>query len=203
MTDRPLRRRAQRLQYATISWNLLEAVVTIAIGIGAMSLALIGFGTDSFIEVFTSLVVVWHLRPHADGDLPERTARALRLIAAAFLLLAVGLSAVSISDLVLGRRPEESMGGIVMLIVVVVVMFTLAFLKHGVADRLDSAPLRAEAMMSLLDGFLALATLTGLVLHAALGWWWADPAAALIVAVAAFNEARENWEEADEARTDA
>jgi len=202
VTHEPLRRRALRLQYATIAWNLFEAAVTIALGIGAMSLALIGFGTDSFIEVFTSLVVVWHLRPHPDGDLPERTARALRLIAAAFLLLAVGLSAVSISDLVLGRRPEESMGGIVMLIVVVVVMFTLAFLKRGVADRLDSAPLRAEATMSMLDGFLALATLTGLVLHAALGLWWADPAAALVVAVAAFNEARENWEEADEARND-
>jgi len=144
--------------------------------------------------------VLWHLRPRPDGDLESRTARALRLIAAAFLLLAIGLTAISISDLVTGRRPEESIGGIVVLIVVVVVMFTLAYLKRGVADRLDSAPLRAEATMSLLDGFLALATLTGLVLHAALGWWWGDPAAALVVAAAAVSEAVENWNEAGETR---
>ncbi len=138
-------RSALRLQYATISWNLVEAAVTIGIGIGATSLALIGFGTDSLIEVFTSLVVVWHLQPHPGADLEERTARALRLIAGAFLLLAIGLSAVSISDLVSGRRPEESIAGIAMMVVVAIVMFTLAFLKRRVADRLDSAPLRAAA----------------------------------------------------------
>jgi len=196
VTRDSLHRRALRLQYVTVTWNLLEAGVTIGIGIGAASLALIGFGTDSFIEVFTSLVVVWHLRPHPEGDHPDRTARALRMIAGAFLLLAVGLTAVSLTDLVAGRRPEESVAGIVMLVVVVVVMFSLAALKRRVAERLDSAPLRAEATMSLLDGFLALATLTGLILHVWMGWWWADPVAALVVATAAFNEARENWEEA-------
>ncbi len=176
-----------------MAWNTVEALITIALGIAAGSLALIGFGTDSLIEIFTSLVVVWHLRPHKQADHPRRTSRALRLIAVAFLMLALGLAAVSISDLVSGRRPEESIGGIVMLTVVVMVMFTLAFLKRRVAERLDSAPLRAEATMSLLDGFLAAATLAGLVFHASFGWWWADPGAALIVAVAALNEARENW----------
>ena len=195
-------RSALRLQYTTISWNLIEAALTIGIGISATSLALIGFGTDSLIEVFTSLVVVWHLRPHSDADLGARTSHALKLIAGAFLVLAVGLSAVSISDLVTGRRPEETAAGIAMMVIVAIVMFTLAFLKRGVAERLESAPLRAEATMSMLDGFLALATLTGLALHATVGWWWADPAAALVVAVAAFNEARENWEEAHEVDED-
>ena len=109
----------------------------------------------------------------------------MSLVAIAFLVLALGLAAVSISDLVSGRRPEESIGGIVMLVVVVIVMFTLAFLKRRVAERLDSSPLRAEATMSMLDGFLAAATLAGLALHASLGWWWADPGAALVVAVPA------------------
>lgn len=199
MTGTPLLRSALRLQYTTVVWNTVEAVITIGLGIAAGSLALIGFGTDSLIEIFTSLVVIWHLRPHEEDDHPGRTSRALRLIATAFLVLALGLAAVSISDLVSGRRPDESIGGIVMLAVVVIVMFTLAFLKRRVAERLDSAPLRAEATMSMLDGFLAAATLAGLVLHAAFGWWWADPGAALIVAVAALNEARENWEEAGEA----
>jgi len=199
VTDTHLLRSALRLQYTTVAWNTIEAVITIGLGIAAGSLALIGFGTDSLIEIFTSLVVIWHLAPHAEADHPGRTSRALRLIAVAFLVLAVGLAAVSISDLVSGRRPEESIGGIMMLAVVVIVMFTLAFLKRRLADRLDSAPLRAEATMSMLDGFLAAATLAGLALHAVAGWWWADPGAALIVAVAAFNEARENWEEAGEA----
>jgi divalent metal cation (Fe/Co/Zn/Cd) transporter len=192
-----LERRALRLQWVTVAWNVFESGVTIALGIGALSLALIGFGTDSLIEVFTSLVVVWHLT-HPDGGHPRQTARALRLIAGAFLLLSVGLAAVSITDLVRGRRPEETIAGIVILVVVVAVMFTLAFLKRRIADRLGSAPLKAEATMSLLDGFLATATLAGLALHATLGWWWADPAAALVVAAAAVNEARENWEEAAE-----
>ena len=189
--------RALRLQWVTVAWNLIEAAATIALGIGALSLALIGFGTDSFIEVFTSVVVIWHLT-HRDGEHPERTARALRLIAGAFAVLAVGLAAVSITDLVRGRRPEETMAGIALLVIVVLVMFTLAFLKRRVAVRLGSAPLKAEATMSLLDGFLATATLAGLALHAGLGWWWADPAAALVVALAAASEARENWEEAEE-----
>jgi len=110
--------------------------------------------------VFTSLVVVWHLRPHPDADLGARTSLALKLIAGAFLVLAVGLSAVSISDLVTSRRPEETAVGIAMMLIVAIVKSTLAFLKRGVAERLDSAPLRAQATMSMLDGCLALATLT-------------------------------------------
>jgi divalent metal cation (Fe/Co/Zn/Cd) transporter len=98
----------------------------------------------------------------------------------------------------MGRRPGESFWGIAYLAVTVVVMFTLAALKRRVANRLDSAPLRSEATMSFLDGVLAAATLTGLALNAGLGWWWADPAAALVVTVAAVNEARENWLEAGE-----
>lgn len=199
MNDRPaLQRRALRLEYTTIAWNLTESAITIGLGIAAASLALIGFGADSLVEVFASVVVVWHLAPGHAHDHPERTALALRLVAAAFAVLAVTLAGIAVRDLVSGREPGESPWGIAYLGLTVVVMFLLAWLKRRVAVRLDSAPMRAEATMSFLDGILAAATLLGLALNAGLGWWWADPAAALVVAVAAVNEARENWEEAAE-----
>ncbi len=201
MTDRDrsdLNRRALRLEYATIGWNLGEAVLTIGLGIAAGSLALIGFGSDSIIEVFASAVVVWHLIPGHDFDHPERTALALRLVSVAFALLALVLVSLSIRDLVGGRRPEESPWGIAYLAVTAVVMFTLAGFKKRLADRLESAPLRSEASMTFLDGILSAGTMIGLTLNALLDWWWADPAAALLVGLAAASEARENWAEAAE-----
>lgn len=199
MTDRErLQRRALRLEYGTIAWNLGEAVLTIGLGIAAASLALIGFGTDSIIEVFASAVVVWHIAPGHAHDHPERTARALRLVAVAFVVLAVVLAAVATRDLLIARRPEASPWGIAYLAVTAIVMFGLAVLKRRTADRLDSAPLHAEATLTFLDGMLATGTTVGLALNAVLSWWWADPAAALLVAVVAANEGRENWQEAAE-----
>ncbi len=193
-----LQRRALRLEYATIAWNLGEAVFTIALGVLAGSLALIGFGADSIIEVFASAVVVWHVLPGHETDHPGRTRLALRLVAAAFLLLSVVLAAAAVRDLVTGRRAGESPLGIAYLAVTAVVMFTLAAAKHRLARALGSSPLRSEAAMTFLDGILSSATLLGLALNAVLGWWWADPLAALVVAVAAMDEARENLEEARE-----
>ncbi len=193
-----LQRRALLFEYATIAWNLGEAVLTIGLGIAAGSLALVGFGTDSIIEVFASSVVVWHVRPGHEFDRPERTRLALRLVAVAFALLAAILAVVAIRDLVTGRRAGESPVGIAYLAITAVVMFVLAAAKRRLAVRLDSAPLRSEASMTFLDGILSTATLTGLALNATMGWWWADPAAALVVAVAAANEARENRAEAAE-----
>lgn len=190
-----LLRRALRLEYGTIAWNVTEAAITIGLGVAAGSLALIGFGTDSLIEIFASLVVVWHLRGEAH---PDRERRALRLVAVAFVALAVVLGVAGIRDLVIGRRPDASVLGIVYLAVTVAVMFGLAIAKRRTAAAMGSSTMRSEADMSFLDGFLAAGTMLGLLLNATLGWWWADPAAALIVAVAAANEAREAWEEASE-----
>jgi divalent metal cation (Fe/Co/Zn/Cd) transporter len=195
---RRLLRRAVGLEYATIGWNVGEAFLTIALGAIAGSLALIGFGSVSIIEVFASLVVLWHLLPAQHLDTPERTARALRLVAVAFAALSVALASAGIRDLVAARRPDESPWGIAYLAATALVMFGLAAAKHRVAGRLQSAPLRSEATMTFLDGMLSTATMTGLLLNAALGWWWADPAAALLVGVAAASEARENWTEAAE-----
>lgn len=199
MAERSLQeRRALRLLWVTIAWNVPEALLSIGLGIAAGSLALIGFGSDSLIELFASLVLVWHLFPGERRASPERTRLAMRLLAAAFLGLSIALTAAGVADLVGGRRAEESPWGIAYIAITVVVMFVLGCLKRRAAEALDSAPLRSEATMSLLDGFLASATLLGLVLNAAFAWWWADPAAAFVVAVFAFNEARENWEEAAE-----
>ena len=193
-----LQRVALRLEYGTIAWNVGEAVLTLVLGAVASSLALMGFGAVSVVELFASLVVVWHLKPEHEVDRPHRTQLALRLVGTSFGILAVALTALAISDLATGRRPDESPWGIAYLALAAVVMFGLARVKRRVAEELDSSPLRSEATMTLLDGLLATATLVGLALNAVAGWWWADPAAALIVAVAAANEARENWETAGE-----
>ena len=198
-TDRAgLQRLAIRLEYATIAWNVGEAFFTIALGIIAGSLALIGFGTDSLIEVFASSVIVWHLRPEHVTDRPERTRLALRLVAYAFGALSLVLATAALRDLLGGVRAEGSPLGIAYLAVTACVMFGLAIWKRRIATTLDSAPLRSEAALTFLDGILAVLTLTGLALNAAVGWWWADPAAALIVAFAAAREARENLRESRE-----
>lgn len=195
---RVLQKRALLLEYATILWNIGEAVFTISIGIMVGSLALIGFGSDSIIEVFASSVVVWHVRPGHEVDHPERTRKALRLVAVAFALLGTVLAIVSIRDLVTGREAGHTRAGIIYLAITAVVMFGLAIAKRQLAIKLNSAPLRSEASLTFLDGILSTLTLIGLSLNAVLDWAWADPAAALIVAVAAFNEAHANWNEAAE-----
>lgn len=192
---RRLQRRALRLEYATIAWNIGEAVLTIGLGVAAGSLALIGFGADSIIEVFASSVVVWHIRPRHQVDSPERTRLALRLVAAAFCLLAVILALAALRDLMTGRRAGESPIGIAYLAVTAAVMFGLAVAKRRTADGLGSVPLRSEATMTFLDGILSTLTLTGLALNAVLGLWWADPTAALLVAIGAANEGRGNLRE--------
>ncbi len=193
-----LQRRALRLEYATIGWNVGEAFFTVALGVAAGSLALIGFGTDSVVEVFASTVVVWHVRPGSEADDPRRTRLALRLVALAFVALAVILGTFAARDLLTGREAAASPVGIAYLAVTAVVMFGLASVKRRTAAALQSAPLRLEAALTQLDGFLASVTLVGLTLNAALGWAWADPSAALFVAAAAVNEGRRSWIEARE-----
>ena len=190
-----LRRRGLRLEWATIAWNLGEFFVTVGLGIAAGSIALIGFGLDSLIEVFASSVVVWHVLDGSEESPPERSRRALRLIAVAFVVLGVALLVGVVQRLVSGVESQDSPLGIVYLAVTALVMFGLAIAKRRVADRLGSVPLRAEARITFLDGMLATGVLAGLVLNALLGFWWADPLAAGLVGVVALNEGREHWRE--------
>ena len=191
-----LQRLALRLEYATIAWNVGEAVFTILLGVAAGSIALVGFGTDSMIEVFASSVVVWHVRPRHDRDDPRRTRLALRMVSVAFVLLSAVLAAASIHALLRGQRADRSVAGIVYLAATAIVMLTLAIAKRRTANRLGSAPLASEAALTYLDSILSASTLVGLALNGFLHWSWADPAAALVVAVAALRESRENWIEA-------
>jgi divalent metal cation (Fe/Co/Zn/Cd) transporter len=190
-----LQKRGLRLEWATIVWNLGETIVTVSLGLAAGSIALVAFGLDSLIEVFASGVVVWHVSDLDDLD-PTRNRTALRLISVAFGALGVALLAGATVRLVSQARPDDSPWGIAYVAVAAVVMFGLAIAKRRVAERLDNAPLRAEAGITFLDGVLASSILLALVLTAGLGWWWADPLAAIGVALVAFREGREHWQEA-------
>lgn len=185
--------RAIRLEQLTIAWNAAEVFVTVGLGIAARSLALVAFGLDSCIEIFASLVVVWELR---GDDHPERTRRALRLVALAFALLGALLLITSAQALLVGREPHESPLGIAYLTATVAVMLLLATLKRRVGTELASATVLAEARLTLLDAGLAAGILTALALNVVAGWWWADALAASAVGVLALLEARENREAA-------
>lgn len=185
----------------TIAWNAVEVFVTIGLGIAARSLALVAFGLDSIIEIWASMVVLWHVsRPE---QTTQRTARALRLVAGAFFSLGVFLLVVAIVRVSSGAHADSSPIGIAYLAVTVVVMLTLARLKAATGRTLGDHPLSSEARMTLLDGFLALAILAALVVNAWLGWWWADPIAAGVVGVLALIEGNDNRTEAAEMRASA
>jgi divalent metal cation (Fe/Co/Zn/Cd) transporter len=190
-----LRRRALRLEWATIAWNGVEFAVTVTLGVMSRSLALVAFGLDTLVELFASVVVVWHLRGE---DEPARRRRALRLVAAAFAAVAAALTVAAIRALVVGHEADESIPGIVYIALAVVAMLWLGLAKRRVAAAMGDDVVASEAVMSILDGVLALSVLTGLLLNAMAGWWWADPAATLVVAGFAFNEARESFEDAQE-----
>ncbi len=186
--------RGRRLQVWTIAWNVGEFFVTVGLGVAAGSLALVAYGLDSVVEVFASAVAIWYIARHHEH---HRSFRALRLVAAAFVLLAGYLFVSSGLALADHHVAGNSPWGIAYLAVTAVVMFGLAAVKHRVATRANSAPLAAEAAMTFLDGWLATGILAALVLNAALGWWWADPVAAIGVAGACIAAAVDAWRESD------
>lgn len=177
-------RRARWLERATIAWNCLEVFVTIGLGIAAGSLALLAFGLDSIAEIFASAVVLWHLRGRRD----ERTRGALRMVSAAFFVLAAVLIVSGVRNLALEHRPDDSPWGIAYLAVTAVVMFGLAVAKLRTSRVLENHPLQHEARVTFLDGLLATGIMLALVANAAFGWWWADSASAIVVGVAAIYE---------------
>jgi len=193
-----LRTRGLRLVWATIIWNAFEVFITIGLGIAAGSIALIAFGTDSIVEVFASLVVVWHSRDLLVMEETDRTRRSIILIALAFGLLAIVLAIGAVFRFIEGTVPDESPLGIAYLAVTALVMLVLAVLKQRAGRELGSEPLQAEAHITYLDAALATSVLLSLVLNATLDWWWADPLAAFAIAVIALREGIEHWEEARE-----
>jgi divalent metal cation (Fe/Co/Zn/Cd) transporter len=193
-TDR-LRRRGVRLEWATNGWNVMEVVVTLTLGIQARSLALVAFGLDSVVEIFASSVVIWNLNDRRADPGDRRIHRSLRLIAVAFWVLAAFLCIASIRGLVLTNRPKSSPLGIAYLALTACIMFGLSALKRNTGQRLPSETLLAESAMTFLDGCLASSVLVALVLNDALGWWWTDAIAALVVAGFASAEGVRHWRE--------
>lgn len=196
-TRKTLEKHGLRLEYATIAWNAVEMVIAIGLGIAARSLALVAFGLDTMVELFASGVVVWHLR-HPGRHSDRITARALRLVAWSFFVLATVVTVGAIWALMTGATPDESPIGMAYLALTALVMLSLGAAKRATGRRLGSEPLEAEARMSIIDAALALGVLIGLAANAIVGWWWADPVAALLVAIAAAREGFENLEDAGE-----
>jgi divalent metal cation (Fe/Co/Zn/Cd) transporter len=182
-----LLRRGFALEYATLGWNVAGIVVLAIAAISARSVALAGFGLDSLIEAGASTVVIWEL----SGTGQRRERRALRLIGYAFAALAVYLLLQSTVVLAAGYHPRHSPLGITWTAVTAAVMFALAAGKARAGRALGNPVLSTEGRVTLIDGILAVAVLLGLVLNAALGWWWADPAAGYVLVCYACREVRE------------
>lgn len=173
-------RRGLWLNYLTIGYNTIEAVVALAAGLVAGSVALVGFGVDSVIEVSASIVAQWRLRADLDPARRERVEYlAVRIIGGTFLALAAYVTYDSVTTLVKREEPDGSVVGVILLSMSVIVMPLLARAKRRVAGGLGSSALTADATQTTLCAYLSVIALTGVALNTLLGWWWADPAAGL------------------------
>jgi len=181
-TRKTFAERGKRLEYFTIAWNSLEGLVAVIAGAIAGSISLVGFGMDSFIEVTSGATLLWRMSVDADEESRERNERlSIRIIGVCFLALAVYVAYEGVSDLISRRAPQHSIPGIVLACVSLVVMPILSRAKKRVAKELDSAAMRADAKQTDFCVYLSAILLVGLLLNAALGWWWADPVAGLVM----------------------
>jgi len=174
--------RGRRLEYFTIAYNSLEGLVAICLGLLAGSIALVGFGFDSAIEVTSGAALLWRLRLDADVAKRERAeATALAVVGWCFLALAAYVAYDSIASLVRREAPAESIPGIVLAAASLAIMPLLARAKRRVAAEIRSGALSADARQTELCTYLSAILLGGLALNALAGWWWADPVAALVM----------------------
>ena len=175
-------RRGRYLEYFTIGYNSLEGLIAVAAGLLAGSIALVGFGFDSLIEVTSGAVLLWRLHADLDEERRERIeAISLRIVGACFVLLAIYVSYDSVKSLIWREAPQESIVGIVLAAVSLIVMPLLVRAKRKVARGIKSAALMADSKQTELCTYLSAILLGGLLLNALFGWWWADPAAALVM----------------------
>jgi len=202
-TSDPLDRRGPQLQHAlqleylTVGWNVVEGVVAVAAALAAGSVALLAFGVDSFVEVSSGLVLIWRLRAEErmkDLDAVERLDhRARRLVAVSLFALAAYVLFDAVRALIEGERPEPTPVGLALTALSLVLMGWLARAKRRAARMLGSQALEADAFQTSACWWLSLIALVGIGLNASLGWWWADPVAALAMTVFIVREGREAW----------
>src|SRR6266566_3288890 len=172
-----------------------EAAVAITAGLLAASIALVGFGLDSVIELMSATIVIWQLRGEITGQ--DRETRAVRLIGVTFFALAAYLTLDSIRDLTTHAQPRQSIPGLAVTAAALIVMPALAIAKRRTGKALSNRTLVADSAETAFCAFTSAAALLGVGLNAWLGWWWADPAAALIIAALAVKEGIECWQEED------
>jgi divalent metal cation (Fe/Co/Zn/Cd) transporter len=180
-----LLRAGRALEVVTLAWNVVAVVVLAVLAISTSSVALSGFGLDSLIEIGASTVVLWEL----SGAGEQRRRLALRLIGIAFVLLAVSLLVQSGVALIAGHHASPGPAGIVWTATTAVVMFVLAAGKRRTGRALRNPVLETEGRVTFVDGVLATAVMIGIALDLALGWWWADPVAGLVIVFYAAREA--------------
>ena len=187
-------RRARWLNAFTIGWNSIEGIVAVSAGVVAGSISLVGFGLDSAIEVSAAAALTWRLARERRDDCRQSDDRlAQRLVAVAFGVLAAYVAFNATSDLVAGRAPDPSLVGVVLAAVSLAVMPLIARAKRKVAPTIGSQAAMAEATQTDLCTALSAALLVGLGLNVVFGWWWADPAAALVIAAIAAYAAVTTW----------
>ncbi len=182
-------RTARRLAWVTIAWNVAEAVIALAAGAAASSIALVGFGLDSSVEVLSAIVIVWQL--HGAPEQRERVT--LKLIAASFFALGAYVAVQSVATLATHSEPASSPVGIAVAVASLVVMPILARSKRRNGNAMGSVTVVADSNQTRLCAYLSAILLGGLVLNSAVGWWWADPLAAIDIAVLAVAEGRQAW----------
>jgi divalent metal cation (Fe/Co/Zn/Cd) transporter len=174
--------RGKRLECFTIAWNSLEGLIGITAGVLAGSISLVGFGMDSLIEVTSGATLLWRMVVDADVERRGRNERlSLRIVGVCFLALAVYITYESVSDLRSKSAPQHSIPGIILACVSLVVMPILSRAKKKVGNALRSAAMNADARQTDFCVYLSAILLVGLLLNASLGWWWADPIAALVM----------------------
>jgi divalent metal cation (Fe/Co/Zn/Cd) transporter len=195
--------RAMRLEYLTVAWNVVEGVVAVAAAVAAGSVALLGFGIDSFVESASGGILIWRLlaeRRATDAhEVEALDRRAHKLVAFSLFALAAWVAFDATKAFVKEERPEPSVVGIAVTAISIGLMMWLARAKRRTARALGSRALEADSFQTTACWWLSVITLAGIALNAALGWWWADPVAALAMTYFLMKEGRQAWKaEADD-----
>jgi divalent metal cation (Fe/Co/Zn/Cd) transporter len=197
MNRTELIQRGRRLEWLTLSWNLVEGLIAVTAALVAGSVVVLGFGIDSFVECASSIVLLWRLYAERDAIAPERIEqidrRAHQLVGASLFALAAFIAFDGGRALLLHERPETSIAGLVLSAVSIPVMMWLARAKRRVAAAIESRALLADSFQTTACMWLSIVTLVGAGANAALGWWWADPVAAIAMTYFLVSEGREAW----------
>jgi divalent metal cation (Fe/Co/Zn/Cd) transporter len=186
-----LLQRGLQLEYATLLWNVVAVAVLLVTALRTHSIAILGLGLDSLIEIGASIVVVWQLRSSNE----QRRRRALRIISVLFAGLAAYIGMTAVLSLVRHIHPGTSTLGLVWLLLTFIAMLILAAGKQSVGKKMGNDVLLTEARVTLVDAYLAGSVLLGLLLNRYVGWWWADPLAALVIVFYGIRESHHAWGE--------